>query len=183
MRRERRVQAELPERAPVTADIGDDRAGDGVGHDRARRARLAVIADEHHSINVRGQARHHAPGLGGAAQELGPPVKQLGQEVPELGVRLGDQHLRARVIGVHAADRGVGFRREQGAVAFVLRMAGPDVIDVHHPGDALHVDRDQHPHPSHPFPCRAVSSGRCVSTHRRLAGHPVTVLRGPSIGS
>jgi hypothetical protein len=68
VRRQRGVQTELADRPPVTAHVGDDPSGDGVGHHRARGARLAEVADEHHSVGAGVQAGHHAPWLGRAAQ-------------------------------------------------------------------------------------------------------------------
>jgi hypothetical protein len=143
---ERGVQAKLAQGAAIAAHVSDDAAGDGVGHDRAGRAGLAVIADEEHRVHVFGQPRHHSAGLGRAAQQLGTPVERFGEQVPEIRVGLGDQHLGAGLVGVDAADGGVGLRRQLLAVTFVFAVAGLDIVAVDHCGDSFHVDRDQHPH-------------------------------------
>ena len=74
------------------------------------------------------------------AQQLGAPVQQLGQKVPELRVGFGDQHLGVCLVGMDTADGGVDLGREQFAVPLVFAMAGPDIVAVDDPGDALHVD-------------------------------------------
>jgi hypothetical protein len=99
-----------------------------------------VVADEQHRVHVGCQSRHHPAGFGCAAQQLGAPVQQFGQKVPELRVGLSDQHLGVWLVGMDTADGGVDLGREQFAVPLVLAMAGPDIVAVDDAGDALHVD-------------------------------------------
>jgi hypothetical protein len=54
-------------------------------------------------------------------------------------VGFGDQHLGVCLVGMDTADGGVDLGREQFAVPLVFAMAGPDIVAVDDPGDALHV--------------------------------------------
>jgi hypothetical protein len=70
----------------------------------------------------------------------------------KLRVGVGDQHLGISIELVNAADRGVGLRRDQHAIAFVLAVAGTNIVSVDHTGDALHIHRHKDPHPDHTPP-------------------------------